>query len=117
MKFKEFEELILSYKKMNDTFSKLSDVGFDFYENKTYPLIEMFEDFVNKSFKLYFNELGSDWIWWFMFENDYGNKKSSDVNLPEGYNAFDDSSGEKIYICYDFKSLYTYLKENKYIKK
>lgn len=115
MKYSEFKKLILEYKKLYDSFHELSNIGFDFFENKKFPIVDNINNLLNTFFEINFTTDGIDWIFWFIFENDYGKCEGMD-DKPKGYNAYDDSSGKRIYICYDMKSLFEYLKKSNYIK-
>jgi hypothetical protein len=73
----------------------------------------------------YWEPVGVDWINWFMYDSDYGERNWSEVEtifkqgedgrLDEVENEFDDGYGahdaDGTPICYDVKSLYDYIKQ------
>ena len=99
MQLNEFQKLIEKFKETSDKLSELHDLGFDFYEGK-YQLMSdvdsMFDIIISS---LYTNE-GVDWINWFIYETDFGNKKLE---------AFDENKNP---ICYDINSLYEYIEKH-----
>lgn len=89
------DKLIFGYKEQFDKLSKLSDIGFDFYENKEYPLVEIYERLFDTTLKLLMTQEGIDAINWFIHENNYGmnefickslNGKYTVNNIEELYN-------------------------------
>lgn len=116
MEFKIFEKIISSYKSFWDKIRQLDDMGFDFYEGK-FKLMEDVEYILDSSFRSHYNDDGVDWIYWFMFENDFGNKdwNSMDIfykkekKIKLGHGAFDEN---KKPICYSIKSTWKYVEEN-----
>jgi hypothetical protein len=102
MLLKEFENLLEKYKSLSDKISELHDIGFDFYEGK-FPLMSDVEKLFDIMISTHYNEKGVDWINWFIYETDYGQKDMEgrdENNKP---------------ICYDIKSLHEYIQ--KYHKK
>lgn len=99
MKLEDFKYIIELYKKTSEEFSELHDMGFDFFEGK-YKISESFYYLTLKSFELFYNDVGINWIDWFIFESKYGTN-----NL-----IAKDEKGDKI--CYDIESLYNYIEKN-----
>ena len=102
MLLNEFQNLLEKYKTLSDKISELHDIGFDFYEGK-YPLMSDVEKLFDIMILSQYNEKGVDWINWFIYETDYGQKDMEgrdENNKP---------------ICYDVKSLHEYIE--KYHKK
>lgn len=99
MLLNEFENLLERYKTFSDKISELHDLGFDFFEGK-YPLMSDVEKLFDIMIATHYNEHGVDWINWFIYETDYGQKDM------EGK----DENGEPI--CYDIKSLYEYVEKH-----
>ena len=99
MKITDFKEIIKNYKQFSKKISELYDIGFDFYEGK-YKLIEDVELIIDKIFEIHYEKEGIDWINWFIYDNNYGDKKLE---------AFDEN---KKPICYDIESLYEYIEKN-----
>lgn len=116
MNFKKFKNILELYKNIFYNFNKLDNLGFNFYENEQFPLVEDFEKIITLFFQNLFTDEGVEWIFWFIYENDYGNAKPAENHLPKGYNAFILVDNKKQYICYDYKSLYNHLKKENYIK-
>lgn len=96
MQLKELENLLEKYKSFSDKLSELHDIGFDFYEGK-FPLMSDVEKMFDIMISIHYNEHGKDWINWFIYETDYGQKDM------EGR----DENGKPI--CYDVESLYEYI--------
>jgi hypothetical protein len=109
MTYKNFLTILLGYKKILEDISKLYDIGFDFYEGK-FRLIETVEKIVDASFESFYNEKGIDWINWFIYENEFGEKDWNKYNKTDEliYGAKDEN-GEPI--CYSFESLYNYIEK------
>jgi hypothetical protein len=124
MEFKEFEKLIKTYQKTLLDFRELSQMGFDFADGK-FKLELHCDNMLQIILDLTYTEEGVDWINWFMFENDFGEKDwsgliySKDVDgktitekkesLP-GHGAYDKDGNS---ICYDIPSLWETVKEYK----
>ena len=96
MELKEFQNLLEKFKSFSDKVSELHDMGFDFYEGK-YQLVSDVDNIINITFLSHYTEQGVDWINWFIFETDYGNKKLE---------AWDEN---KNLICQDLESLHEYI--------
>jgi len=104
MKFKEFKKIIESYKQTVNQLDELYKLGFDFLENEKFPIWAGLDNLLQLTFESHYDEKAVDWINWFIYENEYGKK---------GLSANDDD----ISICYDLKSLHTYIKQYKKYKK
>ena len=102
MKYKQFKELIESYKKSHKAYRELEDLGFNFYESR-YELVRFTDEMLDAALKTHYTVEGIDWINWFIFETDYGN-----VDMKGR-----DSDGSPI--CYDMKSTYEYCEQYKII--
>jgi hypothetical protein len=120
VKYEEFEDMLLSYKKLQEDFSELNGFGFDFYEGK-YELDKNTSKLFDNILNILFTIEGVDWISWFIFENDWGNKRwgeSPTFNFNTGeiinrkyqdnYGAHDDEGNP---ICFDIPSLFEYVKQ------
>lgn len=75
MTFKQFEQFINNYKLNYDKLGELYDMGFDFLENEKFPLYNYIFNSLELFIKSHYNEDGWDWVEWFVFENEYGEKK------------------------------------------
>lgn len=74
MKLEHFEQLINAYHTFLGMMSDLHEVGFDFFEGKwrmTVPVDLM----IDMAIKSHYTEKGVDLIYWFIFENDFGNNE------------------------------------------
>ena len=100
MEFKEFEKLIKTYQKTLLDFRELSHMGFDFADGK-FKLELHCDNMLQIILDSMYTDEGVDWINWFMFENDFGEK---------GLKAYDEDGNE---ICYDLSSLWEYIEQYK----
>lgn len=118
MTYEEFLSVLMPYKKLNEDFSELYRMGFDFLEGK-YKLEENVSRIVDGFLNSHFTEEGVDWINWFMFENDWGTKDWSklpvydmegklihDADPMKAYGAKDENGNP---ICFSFESTYEYV--------
>jgi hypothetical protein len=96
MQLKEFQNLLEKFKSFSDKASELHDMGFDFYEGK-YQLVSYVDKIIDIALSSHYTEHGVDWINWFIYETDYGNKKLE---------AWDEN---KNLICQDLESLHEYI--------
>jgi len=96
MQLKEFQNLLEKFKSFSDNTSELHDLGFDFYEGK-YQLVSYVDKIIDIALSSHYTEQGVDWINWFIYETDYGNKKLE---------AWDEN---KNLICQDLESLHEYI--------
>jgi hypothetical protein len=97
-----FIKIITQHQKIFGEFHELNSLGFDFYEGK-YKLVDKYDTIFDIMFECAFTDEGVDWIYWFIWENDYGIKKLK---------ATDENGAP---ICYSVESLYDYVKQ--YLKK
>jgi len=75
MTFEHFKQFIDNYQSNYNSLDKLYDLGFDFLENEKFPLYDHLFNVLELFIKSHYNEDGWDWVDWFVFENDYGEKK------------------------------------------
>ena len=73
MEYKIFLEAITEYRKGLNMISDLYSMGFDFMEGK-YKVSDIFNSQFNCFLKSHYDEEGIDWVNWFIFENDFGEK-------------------------------------------
>jgi hypothetical protein len=97
----QFISILDRYKIINDKFSDLADIGFDFFENTKFPLIELNERQFDVFMSTRYNKEGVDWISWFIFEYNWG-----ESGQPS---AWDKDNNP---ICTDIESLYDYIEAN-----
>jgi hypothetical protein len=98
MKRKEFKLLLEDMQELHRRCEKLQEVGFDQFENK-YAIAPLAEKFFDIILKQNYNAFGVDWIGWFVYENDFGDKKMG---------AWND---DKALICQTVDGLYDYCKQ------
>ena len=99
MNKEEFKEIINQYKIFNEYQHEYYKFGIDLYESQ-FPIGVPVENIVHLFFKTIYNEYGLDWIYWFMYENDFGNAEME---------AYD---GDKL-ICQTIDDLYDYIEQYK----
>jgi hypothetical protein len=122
MKYEEFKKILDLYKSINSDCSELYDIGLDLMEGKYQiqgKISEFFDNVINYSF----HKEGVEWIHWFIYENEYGQKdwsitptydsEGNLVNREDKYGAHDENGNP---ICYSYETLYKYLEQNNYIK-
>jgi hypothetical protein len=120
MTYEEFLNVMMSYKSLSEDFSELYKMGFDFFEGK-YQLESKVERMLNATLSSHFTDEGIDWITWFIYENDWGEKdwssiptfdketgKIIDKDPVNRYGAHDENDNP---ICYSFESTYEYVKQ------
>lgn len=73
-------------------------IGLDFYESD-YPITIPFEKMFDKILEIHYNEFGLDWIYWFIFETEYGSKEL------EAYDS------DMTLICQTVDGLYDYIEQ------
>jgi len=98
MNIYDFQKLIEKYKEFSNKLSELHDMGFDFFEGK-YKLMSDVESIFELTLKSHYKEQAIDWINWFVYETNYGQKDMQGR----------DENGNPI--CYDVKSLYEYIEQ------
>ncbi|MCF8339755.1 MAG: hypothetical protein K9I82_02185 [Chitinophagaceae bacterium] len=97
----QFISILERYKKIDQTFSDLSDIGFDFFENAKFPLIDLNERQFDAFMRTRYNKEGVSWIFWFIY--DYNWAESGEPG------AWDK---DKNPICTDIENLYDYIEAN-----
>ena len=99
MQLKEFQTLLEKYKALSDKLSELHHLGFDFYEGK-FPLMSDMEFIFELTLKSHYTQQGADWVNWFVYETNYGERKLE---------AWDEN---KNLICQDLESLHQYIEKH-----
>ena len=116
MEYKDFLTLVMTNKKLGEDLSELHDIGFDFFEGK-YQIVSHIERIIDTAFGSHYDEDGVEWINWFMYESDYGQKDwSQSKTFGEGEKGVELSYGAQDKdgnpICYSYESLWEYLETN-----
>ena len=119
MKLEHFEKLLNEYRKASDMISELYDIGFDLMEGK-YKLSDSLYHLFISSLESHYTDDGIDWVTWFIYENDWGEK---DWNIMPLYKRNEDGITELVMdserhgatdengnsICHDIPSLWQYI--------
>tara|TARA_R110000868_G_scaffold265282_6_gene524105 strand:+ start:177 stop:569 length:393 start_codon:yes stop_codon:yes gene_type:complete len=120
MKYEDFLGILMPYKKLEEDFTELYSMGFDFLEGK-FKLEENASRMLDAALNSNFDEKGVEWIHWFMYENDWGTKDWSkiktfdsqgeviDKDLMKAYGATDKDGNP---ICHSFESTWEVVKEH-----
>lgn len=110
----------MTYKKASEEISELYDIGVDLLEGK-YKILEKVGDMLNEAMEVSYGEEGLDWVNWFIFENEYGQKDWSTAPLYSEDGKLIKEAGEVRHgahdengnpICYSYESLWEYLEAN-----
>ena len=126
MTYAHFLQILLAHKKFWEDISSLHDLGFDLMEGK-YNLIHPMDLMLGASIESHYGKDGWDWVSWFIYESEYGQKDWSRVDTVETkedgtrevvhktdevrFGAYDENQNP---ICYSYESLWEYLeKEHK----
>jgi hypothetical protein len=124
MKLEHFEKLLNEYRKASGMISELHDIGVDLMEGR-YKLSDSLYNMFIYSLDAHYTDMGVDWVTWFIYENDWGEKDWKTVPL---YERNSDGTMELVMdserpgatdengnlICYDIQSLWQYIeKEHK----
>jgi len=113
MKYKHFLQVLMTYKKISDELSELNSIGFDFFEGK-YELSRWVEYIVDATFASHYDEDGVEWINWFIYENDFGQRISENDEGELDHRAWDEN-GEPI--CYSYETLWNYVEKHHKLKQ
>ena len=117
MTYEHFLKILLNYRSFSENVSALYDIGFDLHEGK-YPTVAQVEGMLEAAIESHYGEEGVDWVNWFIYESDWGEK---DWSTTDCYNHKGDlihKKGEFRYgatdengnpICHSIESLYKHL--------
>ena len=120
MEYSNFLKSLMAFKKISEDVSELHDIGVDLMEGKFRILgnvVSLFESTIEESY----GEEGLDWVNWFIYESEYGQKDWSTAPLYSGEGKIIKEAGEVRYgaydengnpICYSYESLWEYLETN-----
>ncbi len=114
----------MGFKKISEDCSELYDIGVNIIDGK-YSITETAEKILERVFTNEYGEEGWEWVSWFMFESDYGQK---DWSSAPTYTRDENGNYQKIHekgevrfgahdekgnpICYSYESLWEYLEAN-----
>lgn len=120
MEYEDFLGILMPYKKLMEDFRELYSMGFNFMDGK-YELENNVAKIFDAVLNSHFTEEGADWINWFVYENDWGEKDWSiykvfnsqgeltDRDPMEAYGAKDENGNP---ICYSFESTWDMVKNH-----
>ncbi len=120
MQYSSFLSLVMGFKKISEDCSELYDIGVNILDGK-YSITTTAEKILSEVFTAEYGEEGWEWVSWFIFENNYGEKDwssqpcyDSEGNLlyEKGevrYGATDEKGNS---ICYSYESTWKYLENN-----
>tara|TARA_R110000787_G_scaffold137414_1_gene250201 strand:- start:9829 stop:10158 length:330 start_codon:yes stop_codon:yes gene_type:complete len=108
MKYETFLNLLKTYKKAEDTNREWYEFGIDLHEGK-HPIAPYLYDLMAAGFETTYNKDGLEWIDWFIFDNEYGNK----VFEGDGFGAWD-KDGKPI--AHSYESLWELLEKDYKLK-
>ncbi len=128
MEYAQFDTQLIAYRKFHRDISKLHDMGFDFMEGK-FQLTSPVDKMLQSTIESHYGEDGWQWVQWFIFESNYGERDWSAAPLykanedgtleiirEEGedrFGAYDENGNP---ICYSNESLWEYLEKNHKLK-
>jgi hypothetical protein len=124
MTYEEFLGVLMPYKKLQEDLNELYSMGFDFLEGK-FKLESDISRMLDASLESHYTEEGIEWIYWFMYENEWGQKdwskfptydketlKLIEKDPSDSYGAKDEKGNP---ICYSFQSTWEFVKQ--YLKQ
>lgn len=109
MTYSQFLKIILTYKKISEDFNELYNMGFDFNDGK-FRLEFLAGIMFDNTIDISFNSLGSEIIYWYMLENDFGQK---DWSKSDTYFLIKNGSMEQLYHDKDTEIKYGLYDEDK----
>ncbi|PIR80446.1 MAG: hypothetical protein COU25_00010 [Candidatus Levybacteria bacterium CG10_big_fil_rev_8_21_14_0_10_35_13] len=122
MKYADFLKLIKTYQQLYNNFNELYAIGFDFTDGK-YKLEPDMDFLFQTILSAYYTEEGIDWINWFIYENEFGKKDWSKLNVYDmNGTVIPDADAAKAYgacdkdgnpICHTIKATWKYVEQFK----
>jgi hypothetical protein len=118
MTYEKFLQITLGIKKSNEDIKKLYGLGVDLYE-----ITDKFYVMIHTLLTEVYTEEGIEWLEWFMYESDFGEKdwsKLPSYKTVNGVTTKVNDKGDVRYgaadengnpICYSFESTWEYLKQ------
>ena len=124
MEYSNFLKLLMGFKKTSEEISELHDIGVDLFEGK-FKIMDGISKIFNTSIEISYGKNGLDWVEWFIYESEYGQRDWSKVPTykinEEGQSELVHGKGKVKFgahdeegnpICYSYESLWEYLEEN-----
>ena len=120
MQYSSFLSLVMGFKKISEDCSELYDIGVNILDGK-YSITTTAENILSEVFTAEYGEEGWEWVSWFIFENNYGEKDWSSLPCYDSEGNLLYEKGEVRYgatdekgnpICYSYESTWEYLEDN-----
>ena len=110
MTYEVFLRLIMTYKKSEENCREWYKFGIDIHEGK-YPISTYLYGLMKAGYETTYTKEGINWIDWFIFENEYGQK---DWSKGKTFEDKGDADGNPI--AYSYESLYELLEKDYKLK-
>jgi len=112
MKKESFKIILKSYYDVCIHMYNLQDIGFNFLENKRFPIDDLITSIFSQSILSHYKDEALNWITWYIFEfiRTLGAKSDEDFMYPDKEPAAWDSN--KNPICFNIDTLYDYVNEH-----
>jgi hypothetical protein len=101
MEYGEFLKVILGLQQESRVVSDLYDRKVDLIE-----FVDSYHTIISTLLKSIYGEKGLDWLQWFCYENDFGQKPCTGEDGEPTHCATDENGNP---ICYSFESLWEFL--------
>lgn len=114
----------MGFKKTSEEISELHNIGVDLFEGK-FKIMDGISRIFDTSIETSYGEGGLDWVNWFIYESEYGQR---DWSTSDSYKMNEDGTSEIVHkkgevrfgaydeegnpICYSYESLWEYLEDN-----
>ena len=114
MKYEQFSDFLDTYRKGQSMVSELYSIGMDFMEGK-YSFSDILYHQLGSFMSSHYDQEGVEWVSWFIFENEYGEKDWSFTKTINGegnsekHGAFDEKGNP---IFYSYESSWEYLEKH-----
>ena len=128
MKYETYLKVMSNYQKFQSNIDSLYEVGVDLMEGK-YAVSNIPLEIMEVAFASHYTKEGWDWITWFIFENEWGQKDWSRtktyLKITKGKIEFVEDEGDNHYgamdkdgnpLAYNLESLYNLLEQDYKIK-
>lgn len=100
MNKEQFKEILANYREFGNIVHRYYGFGVDLVEVDD-SLVDKVDNIITLTFASHYSDLGLDWIYWFMYENDFGKNNLEAI-----------SDGKLI--CQTADELYDYIEQYKH---